>query len=53
MTCRLEVPLPYNTPLVVNVPAPVPPLTTGNIPETKVDDPRLTGPDDNPPNELD
>ena len=53
MTWIADVPLPYNTPLVVNVPAPVPPLLTGSIPETKVDEARLTGPDDNPPKELD
>ena len=32
VTCRAPVPLPYSTPLEVNVPAPVPPLATLNVP---------------------
>jgi len=53
VTEMAEVPLPYNTPLVVKVPTPVPPLTTGSMPDTKLDEARLTAPEDNPPMALD
>jgi hypothetical protein len=53
VTEMAEVPLPYSTPFKVSVPAPVPPLGTPSMPDTKVDDPKLIAPEDNPPILLD
>ena len=38
VTPNAEVPLPYKTPLAVNVISPVPPAATGSVPATQADD---------------